>query len=113
MNIGKLDILASVYERTVTQNEYGETTLGSSAVEGKAWVKRINKSAKVIDQGGSVMIAEAKLEFLTRYNTTLWEVGKFFTINENTSTYYIRGVEQVGRKKALMITAETYNGRNE
>lgn len=106
MNIGKLDTKVAVYERTLAQNDYGEMTAGSDTIDGYAWVKRINKKSTTDNKGASIQIGENSYEFLTRYNSSIWFIGRYFQIVGESTKYWVRGVEEIGRKEGMMIMAE-------
>lgn len=106
MNIGKLDTKVAVYERTLAQNDYGEMTAGSDTIDGYAWVKRINKKSTTSNKGPSIQIGENTYEFLTRYNSTTWYIGRYFKVVGFATKYWVRGVEEIGRKQGMMIMAE-------
>ena len=106
MNIGSLDTKVAVYERTLAQNDYGEMTAGSDAIDGYAWVKRINKKSTTDNKGVSIQIGENSYEFLTRYNSDIWFIGRYFQIVGESTKYWVRGVEEIGRKQGMMIMSE-------
>ena len=51
-------------------------------------------------------------EFVARYNETLWKAGRYFQIAQSTDKYWIRGVEEIGRKQGLKIYAEMQKDRS-
>ncbi len=114
MNIGRLDRLVGIYSRAISQNEFGAYDVNESAPTflDNAWVKKIPKKSDIVEQGGSIMINQNSFEFVARYNETLWKPGYYFQIAQSNEKYWIRGVEEIGRKEGMRIFAEYEKSRS-
>ncbi len=113
MNIGKLDRYVGVYSRSTSQDSFGSINVpGSPVLIDNAWVKKIQKKSEMVSQGGSNMINQNSFEFVARYNDTLWKAGFYFLISQDTNKYWIRGVEEIGRKEGMRIFVESENSRS-
>ena len=112
MNIGKLDRYVGVYERSRNQDSFGSINHTSTSLVDNAWVRKLQKKSEMINQGGSNMINHNTFEFVARYNETLWKAGRYFQIAQSTDKYWIRGVEEIGRKQGLKIYAEMQKDRS-
>lgn len=113
MNIGKLDRYVGVYSRNTSQDSFGSINVpGAPSFVDNAWVRKLQKKSEMINQGGSNMINENTFEFVARYNETLWKAGRYFQIAQSADKYWIRGVEEIGRKQGLKIYAEMQKDRS-
>lgn len=113
MNIGKLDRYVGVYSRSTSQDAFGSINVpGAASLIDNAWVRKVHKKSEMVSEGGSNMINQNSFEFVARYNTTLWKAGYYFLISQDTNKYWIRGVEEIGRKEGLRIFVEMEKSRS-
>jgi len=111
MNIGILDIQLRIYSVGDTKDDFGSVILGSPTAIGVVWAKRIPKKSFMTTEAQSSMINQNNFEFITRYDLTV-KAGRYFIIEGHTEKYYIRGVEEIGRKEGLKIYAESKLSRS-
>lgn len=102
MIIGKMDRKVRIYTNGTTLNEYGEKTTSSTSYV-DLWAAIDFKQGKVgIDADNP--LAELPVVFTTRYNQGFTaDTTKY--ILYNGVNYYIRSVQEIGRKKGLRIFA--------
>lgn len=114
MNIGRLDTLVRVYRRVNTQSDFGDRAVDNSSplVVADAWVKEIPMKSNMVDQAGSIMINKNTFEFKARYNPNLWAAGRYFIISQDSRKYWIRGVQEIGRKEGMRIFADSEQSRD-
>lgn len=112
MNIGKLDRKATIYSRTAGRDIYGSTTLTNATIAGYAWVKRINKKSDSEKIGDAFPVIETNLQFVSRYDTTTIKAGRYFTLSGDSTKYYIKGIEEIGREQGLLLTVTTQISRS-
>lgn len=112
MNIGKLDTYVGVYGTNGVVDAYGSYKTTSSDFIDNAWVKKIPKKSFMTTEAKSSMVNESSFEFMTRYNETLFKAGYYFLISGSSIKYYIRGVEEIGRKEGMKLFVESKVSRN-
>tara|TARA_R100001015_G_C4582408_1_gene138746 strand:- start:381 stop:704 length:324 start_codon:yes stop_codon:yes gene_type:complete len=100
MIIGKMDRKIRIFTNLTTHNDYGEEYIQSeSAVD--LWAAVDFKQGKVgIDADNP--LAEIPVVFTTRYNQG-FTANTLKYIFYNDVKYYIRSVQEIGRKQGLRI----------
>tara|TARA_R100000388_G_scaffold39921_2_gene30817 strand:+ start:3506 stop:3847 length:342 start_codon:yes stop_codon:yes gene_type:complete len=108
MNIGTLDKLLGIYKVEDTKDDFGSVTLSASPTFlGMVYAREIPKKSFMTTEAQSSMINKNTFEFIARYDDIV-KAGRYFLIGGETAIkYYIRGVEEIGRKKGMKIYAES------
>ena len=112
MNIGKLDTYVGVYGTNGAVDAYGSYKTTTSNFIDNAWLKKIPKKSFMTTEAKSSMVNENTFEFMARYNESLFKPGYYFQISGSTIKYYIRGVEEVGRKEGMKLYVESKVSRS-
>ena len=103
MLIGKLDRLVVIKEGTFSQNAYGENIRSTSTLA-SVWARfEFEKGKAGYDADTFVGTSPAKVTI--RYRSDLQISPKNF-IAYNSKEWFIRSIEEIGRKEGLILRVE-------
>ena len=101
MAIGNLDRRIVIQASTVSRDGYGEGVPAWSTFRTVwAWIRPVNVSEA---EKSNKITASETVRFVVRYRS---DYNEKMRIVYNSATYDIRGIQEVGRRKYLDITAE-------
>ncbi len=107
MNIGALDTYVAVYSTNRVADGFGSYKFTDANFIDNCWLKKIPIKSFMKSEAESSRVNENTFEFIARYNTQLIRAGYYFIISGSSTKYYIKGVEEIGRREGLKIYAES------
>lgn len=106
LNIGRLNILATIQVPTITVDAYGQQ-VKSMASGDSIWVRKVvNKTNKDIES--NAVLGTKDIHLICRYNTSI-KLNYEIKLNERNGyggtdvTYTITGIEELGRGEGLKL----------
>ena len=103
MNIGKLDRLVIIKEATFSQNAYGEN-IASNATLASVWARFEFEKGKA-GYEADTFIGTSPAKMTIRYRSDIQISPKHY-IEYNSKDWFIRSVEEIGRKEGLILRVE-------
>ena len=103
MNIGKLDRLVVIKQATFTQDAYGEN-IASNSTLASVWARFEFEKGKV-GYEADAFIGTSPAKMTIRYRSDIKISPKHF-IQYNSKDWFIRSVEEIGRKEGLILRVE-------
>jgi head-tail adaptor len=103
MNIGKLDRLVVIKQATFTQDGFGEN-IASNSTLATVWARFEFEKGKA-GYEADTFIGTAPAKMTIRYRSDIQISPKHY-IEYNSKDWFIRSVEEIGRKEGLILRVE-------
>jgi head-tail adaptor len=103
MNIGKLDRLVVIKQATFTQDGFGENIASNSTIA-TVWARFEFEKGKA-GYEADTFIGTAPAKMTIRYRSDIQISPKHY-IEYNSKDWFIRSVEEIGRKEGLILRVE-------
>lgn len=103
MNIGKLDRLVVIKQATFTQDGFGEN-IASNSTLASVWARFEFEKGKA-GYEADTFIGTAPAKMTIRYRSDIQISPKHY-IEYNSKDWFIRSVEEIGRKEGLILRVE-------
>ena len=103
MNIGKLDRLVVIKQASFTRNAYGEN-IASTSTLASVWARFEFEKGKV-GYEADAFIGTSPAKMTIRYRSDIKISPKHY-IEYNSKDWFIRSVEEIGRKEGLILRVE-------
>ena len=103
MNIGKLDRLVVIKQSTFTQYAYGEN-IASNSTLASVWARFEFEKGKA-GYEADTFIGTAPAKITISYRSDIQVSPKHY-IEYNSKDWFIRSVEEIGRKEGLILRVE-------
>ena len=103
MNIGKLDRLVVIKQATFTQDAYGENIASNSTLA--SVYARFEFEKGKVGYEADTFIGESPAKVTIRYRSDIQISPKNF-IYYNSKEWWIRSIQEIGRKEGLLLMVE-------